>query len=153
MWDSGVAPETAFSTAIKKTRNCDISCGRKVAHTFHRVPDPCRIYLKVQMFGLWWPNTLLRHFVGVSFILAVSCPSFTHTHNLEWKMNVFIQQMSVPRIVFHQTESHRFVPIIKQNRTRSFLTKTYRSCIGSYASSCVSNHLQRERCTSLNNMM
>jgi hypothetical protein len=34
---------------------------------------------------LWWPNALLRHYVGITFILAVTCMSVTflqHSYNL-----------------------------------------------------------------------
>ena len=59
-----------------------------------------------------------------------SCAPSAADLNLEWKMNVFMQQMLV-----HRTESHRFILLIKPNRTESFQTKfqikTYCSCITS----------------------
>ena len=75
---SVASPGTAFSTTINKTQNHGISCGGMVSHPSNRFPDTCRIYVK----GHWncsgsrWLNALLRHYVGVSFILAV-----TYTHN------------------------------------------------------------------------
>jgi hypothetical protein len=64
-----------FSTTNNKTQNDDISCGRMVSHPSNRVPDTCRIYAMVHWSCScpWWPNTLWRHYVGVSFILEVTC--------------------------------------------------------------------------------
>lgn len=39
------------------------------------------------------------------------------------------EQMFVYRTVSHQKETHRFAPLIKQNRTELFQTEMYRSCI------------------------
>ena len=75
--NSVALPETAFSTTINKTPNDGISRGRMVSHPSNKVSDTCRIYAKV----LWSSEFLLvvaqnpikTLYVGVSFILAVTC--------------------------------------------------------------------------------
>ena len=53
------------SVFINKTLTCEIIHGRMVSLPSNSVPDTCRIYAKVHWScsGLWWPNTLLRHFM------------------------------------------------------------------------------------------
>ena len=84
MGDSEAAPETEFSTTINKTPNDGIYCGRIASHSSNRVLDTCRIYAKVYWScsgGSWWPNALLKHYVGVSFILAITCtPNMPHKY-------------------------------------------------------------------------
>ena len=79
MGDSGVAPETAFSTTINKPPNHGMSRGRMVSHPTNRVPDTCRIYAKVH-WSTWrrWRLAVAQRpiqtlYASVSFILAVTC--------------------------------------------------------------------------------
>lgn len=66
----------------------------------------------------------------------------TADFNLEWKTNVFMQQMLVHRL--DRIASIR--SLIKPNGTELFQTKTYRSCI---VSRYLLNRLKKERCASL----
>jgi hypothetical protein len=86
MGDSGAAPEAPFSTTINKTPNYWISHGRMVSHPSNRVPDTCRIYSKDALKLFWLvvaqrPDKIL--YVGVSFILAVTCISWSNLYVLQ----------------------------------------------------------------------
>ena len=65
--------ETVFSTTINKTPHYGISRGRMVLHPSDRVPETCRIYIKIHLSfsGSCWPNALF---------LAVTVPCYSVVH-------------------------------------------------------------------------
>jgi hypothetical protein len=83
MGDSGVVPETVFSTTINNTPNYGISRGRTVSLLSNRIADPCRIYAKMHWScsGLFWPNAILRHFMLV-FPLFWQLPVYCITYSV-----------------------------------------------------------------------